>query len=94
MKNPPNDGKRRCDLPIHRPAYDFTNVAFLFPAMHAYFDHPHADVEWEWCRVQEGWLVYLIDRVRDEDRQWKGVGASLEEALRNAVAAAMEGATK
>ena len=69
--------------------HDFLDPCYLLPAVQAYFDSPHAAIDWEWYRVAEGWLVYFIDRVRNEDVQWKGVGATITEALANALHAAL-----
>lgn len=85
---------KRCDVPGcgHRLIvypYDFTQPTPLLAAVEAYFEHPLASIDWEWYRVKGGWLVYFIDSVRNEDQQWKGVGATPEEALRAALAAAI-----
>ena len=75
---------------ISKQSKDLTNPTHLLPLVEAYLEHPHAAIDWEWYRVKEGWLVYFIDRVRDEDKQWKGVGATIPEAVAQALAEAME----
>lgn len=80
---------RKAVYPVMIPR-DLTDPAVLLPLVEAYFEHPHAAIDWEWYRVKEGWLVYFIDAVRNEDRQWNGVGATIPEAIAQALCAAME----
>ena len=75
---------------VQKRARDLTNPTCLLPLAEAYFEQPHAAIDWEWYRAKDGWLVYVIDRVRNEDAQFHGVGSTIPEALAQALCAAME----
>ena len=66
---------------IGKAPRDFTDPAVLWPVWETYIEHPHANQEWNWYRVDEGWFIEMIDFVRDEERQWKGVGATITESV-------------